>query len=81
MRNGLQSSVFFFWNSNRQMVSLRRLKFGGTPLHWPNRLTSAIYRSKKNPAPERHVMEAYTELTVRKRIHGFRRFCGSKVPP
>jgi hypothetical protein len=32
---GLASPAFFFWNGNRQMVSLRWLKFGGTPLHWP----------------------------------------------
>jgi hypothetical protein len=30
-----KEKAFFFWNSNRQMVSLRGLKFGGTCLHWP----------------------------------------------
>ena len=28
-------AAFLSWNSNRQMVSLHWLKFGGTYLHWP----------------------------------------------
>jgi hypothetical protein len=30
----LVSTSVFFWNNNRQMVSLHWLKFGGTCMHW-----------------------------------------------
>jgi hypothetical protein len=44
----------FFWNSNRQMVSLRRLKFGGTPLHWPKPSDKCDISLKKKTLPAAH---------------------------
>jgi hypothetical protein len=45
-------SAFFIWNSNSQMVSLRRLKFGGTPLHWPKPSDKCDISLKKNPGAD-----------------------------
>jgi hypothetical protein len=65
----------FFWNSNRQMVSLRRLKFGGTPLHWPKPSDKCDILLKKNPGnnpttslkifvPHQTIPQSLTRLTA-----------------